>query len=650
MEQLCATLAATLDPDKQLRNNAETALKQGENTAGFGMALFQIVSSREVGVATRHAGSIYLKHLVERKWSEHFNEGERAAIRDNIVSAAVNVEVQSIRVQLGLVLKTVADQEFPGAWPGFVTSIMACMSSGESANVYGGLFLLEILSKMGMYFRKQPKEDGGVSANVLEQFVAATLPMLTTLYQQILASGSFTTETGMMLKLVVKTYWSYTNSATFPACVADPASFNRWQEMLLQTLLLRLPDESQPTDSDERIAWSWWKAKKWAAHIQQRMLQVFDGGSGRAGSVFNGEHAVATTQTFLQVLQLKQQGIYVTSRLLNVALTSIVCAIGYAATFAVLKPHIAELISVVVFPFMCLNDEDEALWNNDPEEYVRRQMDIMVDVHSPASAASMLIKQLVRNRTKSSLQICLDFLSQALAQYAAAGNQNYRVKYGAMSMIISLKEKLLDPSYHEQVAFMLLNHVVPEFQSPKGLLRAQACSVCSEFADFAGTLCKEGNSEIFNLMLQGVVTSLQDSDSPVRIDAATALGSFMESEDAVAKLKPSLPKLLEVLFEMINSAGNEASRKVDHMSFSCFDDFDGAWKKFDAHVGTKQAVRHTDIPWPTCLPSISRVEPKDTAAERKKKLRAALIRWHPDKWGAIFDLVSDCDKVLVMSV
>lgn len=87
---------------------------------------------------------------------------------------------------------------------------------------------------------------------------------------------------------------------------------------------------------------------------------------------------------------------------------------------------------------------------------------------------------------------------------------------------------------------------------------------------------------------------------------------------------------------------------IVQISFACYSDFDVAWRTFAAQVSRKQPLHYADIPWPTCLPSVSGVEPKDNAAERKKKLRAALVRWHPDKWGSIFDLVHDCDKASVM--
>jgi len=157
------------------------------------------------------------------------------------------------------------------------------------------------------------------------------------------------------------------------------------------------------------------------------------------------------------MLQGSQQGVYVTGRLLNVALNVVTLSINHGSTFKVLKPHIAQLISDIVFPYMCIQPEDEELWANDPEEYVRRTMDITEDLHSPASAAGMVIIQLVAKRTKTCLQPALEFASRVLAE--SQGPENYRRKYGALSLVVSLKEKLRGAEYSEQVAFMLIAHM-----------------------------------------------------------------------------------------------------------------------------------------------------------------------------------------------
>ena len=212
--------------------------------------LFQIVANRDIAVAPRHAASIYLKNFARKYWKDKvdkdtgavvskFAEAERALIRDNIVTTAVMVEVQSIRVQLGVILQKIADEEFPGAWPGFVTSILGCMNSGEAQAVTGGLFLLEVLAKMVPSYRNSYslRENPAAMAearNVTDQFVAAALPLLATLAQQILSSGSFTADMGSMLKLVTKIYWNFVSMTELPTAAAETASFQQWQQILLQ--------------------------------------------------------------------------------------------------------------------------------------------------------------------------------------------------------------------------------------------------------------------------------------------------------------------------------------------------------------------------------------------------------------------------------
>ncbi|CAE8586122.1 unnamed protein product [Polarella glacialis] len=87
-------------------------------------------------------------------------------------------------------------------------------------------------------------------------------------------------------------------------------------------------------------------------------------------------------------------------------------------------------------------------------------------------------------------------------------------------------------------------------------------------------------------------------------------------------------------------------------AFASFADFATAWSKFESRlssVGSQSPnLRCSDIPWPTSLPSISGVIPGDGSAEHKKKLRAALMRWHPDKWAPILDRVVEGERPQVM--
>lgn len=88
--------------------------------------------------------------------------------------------------------------------------------------------------------------------------------------------------------------------------------------------------------------------------------------------------------------------------------------------------------------------------------------------------------------------------------------------------------------------------------------------------------------------------------------------------------------------------------------FASFADFGKAWSSFEQKLQTAASsqkspwLRCADIPWPTSLPAVSGASAGDDPAEKKKKLRSALMRWHPDKWAPILEQVVESERAQVM--
>ena len=80
------------------------------------------------------------------------------------------------------------------------------------------------------------------------------------------------------------------------------------------------------------------------------------------------------------------QGHYVAPRVMNLALQSVTEAIALSSTWKLLRPAMPELLTKVVFPALCFDDEDAALWRDDPQEYIRKaRSDHAVDMSFSAS-------------------------------------------------------------------------------------------------------------------------------------------------------------------------------------------------------------------------------------------------------------------------
>lgn len=77
--------------------------------------------------------------------------------------------------------------------------------------------------------------------------------------------------------------------------------------------------------------------------------------------------------------------------------------------------------------------------------------------------------------------------------------------------------------------------------------------------------------------------------------------------------------------------------------------YDDAWKQFEKKVAQSgAALAYADVPWPKALTTISGVDASDTKEVRKKKLRDAVLRWHPDKWSPLLDRICEADRAQVV--
>jgi hypothetical protein len=66
------------------------------------------------------------------------------------------------------------------------------------------------------------------------------------------------------------------------------------------------------------------------------------------------------------------QGQYMAPRVTNLALQYITTGVALGSSWKTMKPHMGSLLANVVFPLCCFDDEDEELWEEDPQEYIRK--------------------------------------------------------------------------------------------------------------------------------------------------------------------------------------------------------------------------------------------------------------------------------------
>lgn len=215
-----------------------------------------------------------------------------------------------------------------------------------------------------------------------------------------------------------------------------------------------------------------------------------------------------------------------------------------------IKNHMPLIIQNILFPLMCYTDEDESLWQTDPQEYIRIKFDVFEDYVSPVIAAQTLLHNVCKKR-KDILPKVLGFAIQILSD----PNGDPRNKDGALHMIGAIADILLKKDqYKTNMESMLISYVFPHFQSPLGFLRARACWVLHYFENI------KFNNE--NNLLQALEylqkCLMNDQELPVKVEAAISIQILLSAQpSAPAIVEPNITQLTLELLKIIRETENE---------------------------------------------------------------------------------------------
>jgi importin-7 len=110
-------------------------------------------------------------------------------------------------------------------------------------------------------------------------------------------------------------------------------------------------------------------------------------------------------------------------------------------------------IAQVVLPLLCFDEEDAELWEDDPQEFVRKGYDVMEDMFGTKTAAANFVTTLAAKKAKGHLASLMRRLAEVMtahdtaARAAAAGGPPVTVALarqmdGAMLAVGALSDTL----------------------------------------------------------------------------------------------------------------------------------------------------------------------------------------------------------------
>ncbi|PIA18926.1 importin-8 [Coemansia reversa NRRL 1564] len=568
LNRLVELFNATLHPEPGMRQTAEQQLQQLESHDGFLGVLLQMLTSADLPAGTKQAASIYFKNRVRRSWQgtqrslEQYapiSAGDRTVTKKNILGAII-ASPQAIKLQLTECLGIILKFDFPDKWPEFTVHLKELLHSQDAQHVYTGLLALLELIKRYRY--------SATRREVIDEMAKELFPQVQKIAEEAVASDS-----ELAMRMAWLSFKSYLNTIQtgLPLTFQNPESLVAWGTSFIKMIEKPVPFDKETIDEDAAKV-PVWKAKKWAMRSINRLYGRYGNQallpSGNAkkfknfAKLFTSDFMPQIMRVYLQQIEGYTSGnTWLSLRMRGLVAQFLSDCVKDKTAWKLLKPHTEAIVAHFIFPLLCFSRSDQELWEDNPVEYVQKRIDPLDDFGSATVSVSNLLIDLAFDRKKATLGSILGFINGVLGTYAQAteDTRDPRAKDGALTMMSALCGTLA--SRKSPVANVLpeflLTHVVPEFKSNYGFLRARALD----------TFCRYSNVELPDPqvrlgILEGILGLLNDSDLPVRVHAALALAPLIADDDMRSALTAHLPQVMQVFLNLTNEIDSDTVTNV----------------------------------------------------------------------------------------
>uniref|UniRef100_A0AAF5RTV4 Importin N-terminal domain-containing protein n=1 Tax=Wuchereria bancrofti TaxID=6293 RepID=A0AAF5RTV4_WUCBA len=553
-ENLIRALQATTSSTNQ--KEAAAYLEQNMRLVGFTPLLLHIIMDEEVDCSARQAAVIYLKNVINRHWvmdeddkqSFTLSEQDKHLIRELIIDAIV-ASPEAVRVQLCTTVGIITRHDFPKNWPYLPQKVAVLLHSVDGPSWLGALLVIRRLVKLYEYRRVKEKKP-------LVETMGLLMPML--LERLITLMPDASQESCLLQKLILKIFYGLVQFSLNLEMFTGQ-SLAQWLEQFRLIIGRTVPEEVNTVDEDDRERTVWWKCKKWASAIVERIFERY----GSPGQVqlnysefaenYMTHFAIPILNTCLQVLDGYRNGNYVSSRVLHSLLQYIDIAISQSRTWKIIKPHCQGIVRSVLFPLLKYSDEDEELWSDSPEEFVRTKYDVYDELHNPAVAAANVLTGFAKR--KDMLQPILEFSLNMLNS-----DVNPRDQEGALRILGELFAALTkSKKYRCAVDELVERFVISKIAHPIRFIRCRACWTIRQFA--SGKLSGSRVTHIYEELLKRLADV--GEELPVKVEAAMAIQHMLETQTKYRSvLKPHVYAVIIEVLRLVARAEIEEMTSV----------------------------------------------------------------------------------------
>eukprot|EP01096_Ripella_sp_DP13-Kostka_P013408 TRINITY_DN5818_c1_g2_i1.p1 TRINITY_DN5818_c1_g2~~TRINITY_DN5818_c1_g2_i1.p1 ORF type:complete len:1065 (+),score=579.29 TRINITY_DN5818_c1_g2_i1:36-3197(+) len=574
VKHLALVLDSTLSNSNQIREDGEKAFNQLAIDPLFPTVTFTLIKNyyAQVSPSVLLQAATSLKNYVSGGWcpfelvgsnlkmkeSKIPNEAKQL-IREGIVETICTVGASvPTRNQLAEVLKTVVSFDYPDHMPNLLQTLSNLLTSRNEMHMEVSLVCLLALFRKYEFAAHEDKEGAQELAQEYFHLINLTFPTLFDLFRSLQQNDSLVS--ARLQQALIKIFYTATH-VVLPPNLVHPEAIVPWMEILIAIYLKPIPEEVIPKDKDDWKHFPWFIAKKWAIKTFTRLFQRYgtpenndDALQVQFAKVFVSTFAPIILDAVFKTLTAPSSSVF--RPILNQSLIFLQTSLRYSITFKVMNNFgINNILSQLLFPVFCCTEDDVIMFDEDPQEYVRRESDIGEEYYDPISTAESVMLEIIRLRgTKKYLPPFVQFLEQQLAIYNSNPQQYFNLKFGVLDALENLAPILnSEANYKQSMENVIASHVVTELRNQQfAILRAKACRTLSSFWN-----AKFTSQDAYQHIVKAILDCTRDPELPVRVNAANALKLIIQTPEAQSLLKPYLRDVLFVFFELMKEVEND---------------------------------------------------------------------------------------------
>lgn len=572
-QEIAGLLAKTLMPDPAVRKTAEEALLKLETSSRlFGLATLYLTRLDNLGNEVHISAAIAFKNFIRRHWRydptdetsdqvDRIDSQQRDLIKQNITKFMLE-SPSHIQRQLSEAITIIGQSDFPEKWPSLIVELETFLkSTDQNFNSMQGV--LQTAHSIFRRYRYEFQSDRLWSEIklVIEHFA----PPFTSRFKDLVAAARSSpqdqeklTSIYTSLLLCAKIYRSLITQ-DLPEFFED--RLNEWLPLFLELLNVQEKLNDAPTVIEDM--------KSEICEIASLFVQRYSDTENFK------EYAQSFAQNIWNLLVSTSQDIHYDT-LVSTAIRYLVTVAERTESRSLFQDTntLNLLCQKVIIPNLTLREIDEELFEDDPDEYVKRDIEGS-DVDTRRRAACDLVQVLSKFLEAQMIEIFGRYIEEMLRSYESNRKSNWKHKdlaiflYSSMAIKGSTRQHgTVTISQHVNVENFFEEKIVDELsanpQQGSQILKADALRYITTFR----------NHISLNILVQRlpcVVRHVMSNNVVVRTYASITLEKLLTMRDpsqpkATAfkpeQFEPFLGELIKTLFDALELPGSPENEHI----------------------------------------------------------------------------------------